>query len=216
MSDSKLDILLYGVGAIGGFYAFILSRSPNVRLSLVARSNQAAVKTNGLKIDSQNHGQHTVTPHQVLRSPSEAGKTFDYIVCCHKAINQSEVPAALAPVVNEQTTMVIIQNGVGNEEPFRKAFPENTILSCVTWVGATQTAPGIVSHTKSEDMQMGLFPNPRVDAGLEKERLDRFASLLTEGKTVFQVVPDIQVQRWEKVVWNGEYNPQSTCVRRHS
>jgi 2-dehydropantoate 2-reductase len=59
---------------------------------------------------------------------------------------------------------------------------------------------------------MGLFPNDSVDKSLEKERLDRFASLLTQGKTVFQVVPDIQVQRWEKVVWNAAWNSLTTLT----
>ncbi|KAH8887604.1 2-dehydropantoate 2-reductase [Thozetella sp. PMI_491] len=210
---SQIDVLLYGLGAIGSFYAFILSRSENVRLTVVARSNYDAVKTNGLKIESGNHGEHLVKPYKVVKTAAEAGSTFDYIVCAHKAINQEAVPASIAPAVDEKkTTIVIIQNGVGNEEPFRNAFPGATILSCVTWVGAVQPEPGFIKHTKSEDMQMGLFPNPDNDAAVEKQRLDEFAGLLTAGKTVFQVVPNIQVQRWEKVVWNAAWNSLTTLT----
>lgn len=69
---------------------------------------------------------------KVVKTPAEANTTFDYIVCAHKAINQDEVPARLAPAVDpKNSTIVIIQNGVGNEEPFRKYFPTTTILSCV-------------------------------------------------------------------------------------
>jgi len=68
----------------------------------------------------------------VVKTPSEAKGTFDYIVCAHKAIGQDAVPAILAPAVDKnKTTLVIIQNGVGNEEPFRKAFPDVTIITCV-------------------------------------------------------------------------------------
>lgn len=57
---------------------------------------------------------------------------FDYIVCAHKAITQDKVPAEIAAGVDEdRTTLVIIQNGVGNEVPFRAAFPKATIISCV-------------------------------------------------------------------------------------
>ena len=53
-------------------------------------------------------------------------------MCAHKAIGQGAVPALLRPVVDEKkTTLVIIQNGVGNEEPFRKAFPGATIITIV-------------------------------------------------------------------------------------
>ncbi|KAI6086422.1 2-dehydropantoate 2-reductase [Hypoxylon rubiginosum] len=213
MSTNQVDVLLYGLGAIGSFYAFILSRSENVRLTVVARSNYEAVRSNGLVINSQNHGQHTIHPYKVVKTAAEAQSTFDYIVCAHKAIDQASVPAQIAPAVDEKrTTIVVIQNGVGNEEPFRKSFPGATILSCVTWVGASQPVPGRVEHTSSEDMQMGLFPNPAVDESLEKQRLDTFAALLKHGNTVFQVVPNIQVQRWEKVVWNAAWNSLTTLT----
>ncbi|THY03247.1 hypothetical protein D6D03_04527 [Aureobasidium pullulans] len=42
----KTKVLLYGLGAIGGFYAFILSRDSSVELSVVARSNLEVVKKN--------------------------------------------------------------------------------------------------------------------------------------------------------------------------
>lgn len=68
----------------------------------------------------------------VVKTVAEAQSTFDYIVCAHKAINPAAAPAQIAPGVDEKkTTIVIIQNGVGNEEPFRKHFPSATILSCV-------------------------------------------------------------------------------------
>lgn len=68
----------------------------------------------------------------MVRSAAEAGHKFDYIVCAHKAIDQASVPPQIAPAVDEtRSTIVIIQNGVGNEEPFQSAFPTTTILSCV-------------------------------------------------------------------------------------
>jgi len=67
----------------------------------------------------------------VFKTPWEASGHYDYVVCAHKAIKHDEVPEQLAPVVDSNTSLVIIQNGVGNEEPFRKTFPENTIITCV-------------------------------------------------------------------------------------
>lgn len=55
-------------------------------------------------------------------------------------------------------------------------------------------------------MQMGLYPNKAGDSALDKSHLSQFESLLSIGKTIFQIVPDIQVQRWEKVVWNAAWN----------
>lgn len=81
-----------------------------------------------------------------------------------------------------------------------------------TWVGARQPQPGVITHTKSENMQIGLYPNQSGNPSLDDERLERFASLLTAGQTIFQIVPDIQVQRWEKVVWNAAWNSLTTLT----
>ncbi|KAI1070549.1 hypothetical protein NW752_007667 [Fusarium irregulare] len=206
MSDTKLEVLVYGLGAIGSFYAFVLSRGENVRLTVVARSNYDAVAANGIRINSENHGKHHVKPDSVLRQVKDAGHTFDFIVCTNKAVDQASTAADIAPGVGDNTTIVIIQNGVGNEDAFRERFPSATIISCVTWVGARQPEPGIVHHTTSEDMQIGLYPNQPTSATTDAQHLSRFESLLSIGKTIFQIVPSIQVQRWEKVVWNAAWN----------
>jgi 2-dehydropantoate 2-reductase len=66
-------------------------------------------------------------------------------------------------------------------------------------------------------MQVGLYPNKKGDETCETQRLAQFESLLTNGKTVFQIVLNIQVQRWEKVVWNAAWNSLTalTLVTTH-
>jgi ketopantoate reductase len=179
-----------------------------------------------LDIESANHGKHkvnikhgmtflskqerrkfrlTVSP-VVYRTPDEAKQTFDYIVCAHKAVDPGKFPPLFKSVTDDNTTFVIIQNGVGNEDPFRQLYPKCTIVSCVTWVGAIQKTPGIITHTENEDTMIGLFPNPALDENLEHERLQKFTRLMTNGGTKFSVVENVQIQRWEKVVWNAAWN----------
>ena len=114
--------------------------------------------------------------------------------------------------MKDTTTFVIIQNGVGNEIPFHSLYPKNTIISCVTWVGASQPQPGVIKHTTAEDMQIGLYQNADAEQALEVERLNRFADLLRQGETLFQIEDDIQRKRWEKVVWNAAWNPLTTLT----
>lgn len=61
-------------------------------------------------------------------------------------------------------------------------------------------------------MQVGLYPNEMGEQSSEVARLNQFASLLTEGRTVFQVVPNVQIKRWEKVVWNAAWNSLTTLT----
>lgn len=61
-------------------------------------------------------------------------------------------------------------------------------------------------------MQIGLFPNPQLENQVEQKRLKTFADLLRNGKTRFQVLEDMQIQRWEKVVWNVAWNSLTTLT----
>jgi len=67
----------------------------------------------------------------VLRQVKDASQTFDFIICTNKAVDQASTAADIAPGVGDNTTIVIIQNGVGNEDAFRERFPTVTIISCV-------------------------------------------------------------------------------------
>jgi 2-dehydropantoate 2-reductase len=61
-------------------------------------------------------------------------------------------------------------------------------------------------------MQIGLYNNTATDSTVDTESLKNFATLLEEGRTIFQVVDDIQRKRWEKVVWNAAWNPLTTLT----
>lgn len=56
MTATKPCALLFGLGGIGGIYASILACSGAVDVSVVARSNYAAVKDKGLNLRSEKFG----------------------------------------------------------------------------------------------------------------------------------------------------------------
>ena len=61
MSETKENVLLFGLGGIGGIYASILSLSKAVNVHVVARSNYESVKEKGFKLISQKFGDHDIT-----------------------------------------------------------------------------------------------------------------------------------------------------------
>ena len=65
------------------------------------------------------------------------------MVCTHKAVfSDPPFTERLAPVISKDTVIVLIQNGVGIEEPFQARYPQNTVLS------------GVVSTSISVDEQL--------------------------------------------------------------
>jgi 2-dehydropantoate 2-reductase len=145
-------------GITGSVYAYVLNESPNAQVTVCARSNYKAVSEQGLDFQSEKFGNHPnykfhngetlCLPHfsfkqllmlhysmAAVATPSDSslqGVTFKYIVATHKGIQASPTAAEqLKPVVGKDTTIVLIQNGVGVEEPFQAMYPNNTILSGV-------------------------------------------------------------------------------------
>jgi ketopantoate reductase len=72
-----------------------------------------------------------LTYSKVLRTVADAEQKFDFIICTNKAVDQESSATDIAPGVGDNTSIVIIQNGVGNEDAFRERFPNVTIISCV-------------------------------------------------------------------------------------
>lgn len=57
--------------------------------------------------------EHAHEHRAVVKTAAEAEQTYDYIVCCHKGIDQDAIPKQISPAVDQaKSTIVIIQNGV--------------------------------------------------------------------------------------------------------
>ncbi|KAJ7574414.1 2-dehydropantoate 2-reductase [Mycena floridula] len=205
------EIFLYGLGAVGAVYAYILDQAPGTLVTVCGRSNFTAVSEQGMELQSAKYGHHKGYKfHQAVKTPSDpsiASSKYSYVVCANKAILASPpVEDQLAPVIGKDTIIVLIQNGVGNEEPFRAKYPNHTILSGVTWVGANQPRPGLIVHNGKETMQFGCHYAENLDRAVQEQHLSAFVKLLVDGGTNVEVVPSIDLWRWKKTIWNCTWN----------
>ncbi|KLU92181.1 2-dehydropantoate 2-reductase [Magnaporthiopsis poae ATCC 64411] len=164
MSDPSrpVNIVFVGAGAVGCFYASRLHHPDhNVNVSLTARSNYAVLARSGVKMLTHSFGDYTFVPAAVYpsvtaaspKSPSPTASTaaaappaegWDYVIVTTKALpDRVDDAATIAPLVTEgKTCIVLIQNGVGVEDPYRVRFPSNPIISAVTVVSAALVDPG--------------------------------------------------------------------------
>ncbi|KAG0288622.1 hypothetical protein BGZ96_007605 [Linnemannia gamsii] len=205
-------ILTVGTGAIGAYYTWRMQQAGNCTVTAVCRSNYEAVKANGIEIQTVawGEGQHVFRPDHVVKTvPSE---TFDFIVVCMKALpSVYSIADIIAPAVeaSPHAGIVLIQNGIGVEDPIKKCFPRNPILSSIAYIGVTQNTAGVVYHSGSvQRIVVGLFePIEGVDA---EAVLQTFGERCKLGGLETIVTDDIQNFRWQKLVWNGSMNP--VCI----
>ncbi|XHG09943.1 hypothetical protein AWENTII_012978 [Aspergillus wentii] len=98
-----------------------------------------------------------------------------------------------------------MQNGISIEEPYLTIFPNNPILSAAIYITCTQTKPGIFDHVVLKNIHLGTYPATAPDE--HKASADQLVKMLNHGGADATHEPDIQVERWRKLLINASDNP---------
>jgi 2-dehydropantoate 2-reductase len=201
--DDKPRVLVLGTGAIGGFYGHILSRA-KAHVTVVARSDYGIVKNHGIEISSQSLGNAVFIPHETIPSILVyQGKHPDYLIVGLKVVPGVNRIELMRPAIGPGTVIVLIENGVEIEQEIHEAFPNNQIISCLAFVQVNRVAPGKLMHFAGGELTMGNFPSGVSDACKELTRLFEL------GGISIVLNERITQGRWQKLLWNGAFNPVS-------
>ncbi|KIW89130.1 uncharacterized protein Z519_09982 [Cladophialophora bantiana CBS 173.52] len=215
-----LEVLFFGAGAIGAFYASRVARNANTNVSVVCRSNYSAVKASGFRITSSQYGDYNWTPTRTFNSPESARKSgvnWDFVVVSTKALpNVSDDSKLLEGLVGPKTAIVLIQNGLGVEQPYSERFPQATILSAVTIASCAQPSNGYIKHNRWTRINVGPYfsdssPPAEVKAKVTAQN-QTFVDLLLKGgikDAIADTHEKLQLVRWHKIAINASMNPSA-------
>ncbi|KAI0129405.1 2-dehydropantoate 2-reductase [Xylariales sp. AK1849] len=236
--DRPVHILFVGAGAVGCFYASRLHfPSHNIYTSLTARSNYTVIAASGVTLETHSFGDYTFTPHTVFPSVAAAAPNstssnssasarkgeWDYIIVTTKALpDRSDDSELITPLVSPKSCIVLIQNGIGVEDPYRKRFPRNPIISAVTIVSAEQIRQGIIRQNRWTRISLGPYGaglwdtiGTRADmediVKLGHDRMVDLARWWTAHGGIKDVEThtelELQTIRWHKLCINAAFNP---------
>lgn len=208
-----MEILIFGAGAIGAFYGSRLALSKNVNVSVVCRSNFQAVQANGFSVTSPQFGDSKWTPTRTFSSAAEARKAglcWNYVVVSTKALpDVSDDSELLEGLISEETAIVLIQNGIGIEEPYARRFSGVSILSAVTITSAAQPEHGFVRHHRWTKITSGPYPEDSEAATSKNNALvDLLVNAGIDDASAYSA-QKLQLLRWHKVAINAAFNPSS-------
>lgn len=209
------EILVFGAGAIGAFYGSRLAVNKDVNVSVVCRSNYQAVKAQGFQIQSPQFGNYTWSPTRTFLASDvkKAKVNWDYVVVSTKALpDVSDDSELVEGLVGDGTAIMLIQNGLGVEEPYSKRFPQAVVLSAVTVTSAAQPENGVIKHNKWTRINSGPYPDNSPRA-MEMNR--RWNELLVASGIKDASGYDaakMQLLRWHKIAINAAFNPSSVLA----
>jgi 2-dehydropantoate 2-reductase len=192
---------------VGAFFGALLARAGG-DVHFVARGAQLeAMRARGLRIRSTILGDVEVPRVSVGASAVESGPA-DLVLVCVKTHQTESILDDLAAAVGDETVLIALQNGVESDEQLAGRFGRSRVLPAAVYVGATIDDPGVVSHQAPARISIGA---PR---GFDERRLAAIQSVLAATGQVVQLSPDIQRERWRKLMWNASFNTVSAVTLR--
>ncbi len=205
-----MKIAMVGSGAAGSVFAAYL-RKGGAELSLVDRykAHMDLCRERGLIFVSPT-GEELLTGFRTAQSASEL-ETQDIVILMVKATQTESLIEDLKHCVGEETVIVSLQNGLGNDELLSRYFPAERILYGFGTIGTELPEPGkCVSKPES-----GVIM--RFGAAKESPLSERAGKYLEECfcaggcETVFE--KDIRPFVWKKAISNSGYNTLSALLR---
>lgn len=186
-------------------------------MTAICRSNYEAIKSQGITIDAEVWGNGLTCKPTAVRNVDEAAEIgdFDFVLVTVKAFPDSQTSAAIAPMITRgKTTIVLAQNGIGIENEYAEAYPENTVLSCVVLMPAAQVQPGHIVGVWFEKHEVGTFPSEAYTSKPgAKESTDLWVRLWKAGGGNAEFYQDVQERRWAKILMNATSSPLTTLSR---
>ena len=192
---------IIGTGAIGGFYGGRLAHAGR-QVRFLLHSDYDYVKQNGLRVDSCD-GDFRLDSVEAYRTTADMPKS-DVILVGLKSVNNHLLPDLLAPVIDDDTVVVLIQNGIGLEEDLQRSFPKLHIVAGLAFICSAKTAPGHISHQCYGSINLGNYSAPKPD----------FEALLQDFQNAgieAAEVPYLEA-RWKKAVWNMPFNGMTVAL----
>jgi 2-dehydropantoate 2-reductase len=198
-------IAIVGGGALGGYYGARLAQA-GFDVHFLLRSDYDAVRANGLEIHSV-AGDFSIPASRarVYRSVADMPKA-DLVIVALKTTANDQFGPLIAPLLKDDTAILTLQNGLGNEETLARLFGAQRILGGVCFVCINRLKPGVIAHTAHGLIRMGEAFSARV------ERVEQIAAWFNQSGVPCQTLADLRHGRWEKLLWNIPFNGLCTIM----
>ncbi|MCQ2206885.1 MAG: putative 2-dehydropantoate 2-reductase [Paludibacteraceae bacterium] len=201
----KLSYAVIGTGAIGGYYGGRLALSGQ-DVHFLYHSEYDYVKANGLDVKSVN-GDFHLNNMQVYNN-TESMPKCDVILVCMKSTQNDKLPQMLAPIVKDDSTIMLIQNGLGLEQELAKSFPNQVIAGGMAFICSSRVSPGHIIHA-----DYGALTTAYLNNKYDEETAEQIKADFKNANVPYTQGDDLNMFRWRKLVWNIPYNGLTVVLR---
>jgi 2-dehydropantoate 2-reductase len=189
-----MRITIVGPGGVGGLLAGLLARAGESVAVLARGRALEVIASEGLRVDSP-LGTFTQKVAACSDEPLMLGPS-DAVIVAVKAWQVGELAATLAPLIDSNTVVVPLENGVEAAARLAAALGEGRVANGLVNVIAWLEGPGRVKHVGGKPR---LVVGERGMRGAERSpRLEALAGALERAGCEVVLSPDIERASWEK------------------
>ncbi len=204
-------IWVAGVGGIGGVIGCRLARAGLAPLLVDAwPEHVAAMNRSGLALEGQ-FADEPVQVHAIQLGGIDPNRPApDFVFLCVKSFQTTEFMDAIAPHLDENSTVVSLQNGI-NEETLAGELGPARVVGAVVMMDGSLVGPGIARQENPEERNFVLGT---LD-GQGTQRLATAAELLNVVGNA-RVSGNIWGELWTKLVHNCLINAVCALTNRNA
>ena len=197
MNLREMKIAVIGSGAVGCYYGGMLAHA-GFDVRFLMRADLAAVRERGLTIRTQ--GETVAVPRVTACATTAEIGPVDLVIIALKATANAALETLLPPLLGENTALLTLQNGLGNEEFLIARWGAERVMGALCFVCLNRTEPGVIEHYDAGSISIGEFRRPA------SERARAVAEAFVSAGVEARAVENLVTERWRKLLWNIPFN----------
>lgn len=189
-----MKIAVIGAGGVGGYFGGKLAHAGIDTTFIVRGKTLDALRRHGLRVDSI-HGDFHVQPVQATDDANSVGPV-DAVLLGVKAWQLPEAAETARPLVDRETAVVPLENGVDAPDVLARILPRETILGGLCAIVSFIVAPGHIRHAAFDPfIVFGELDNHR------SARAEALRDAFLAAGVKAEIPPDIHHSMWTKFLF---------------
>lgn len=199
--DNK-KVCVVGIGGIGGYLGCMLANHFDNVYFFARGKRLESIRKNGLKLRSDVHGEIIVHPKMASDNAEELG-VMDYIFLCVKHFSLEQVCAQISPMINENTIIIPLLNGVGVSDEIRRLIGKGSVIDGLVYITSGADENFVIHHTSPYcNIHIGYETKNKFEDSI----LSEVQNLLQSADITCIIENDIQAAIWRKYILNCAFN----------
>lgn len=201
-----MKIVVVGAGAMGSLFAgYLGGRENEVWAYDIWGEHTESIRRHGLRM-VRGGAERRVRLHATT-DPAEPGPADLVLLFVKYGDTRRAVRDSLSMIAGH-TSVLTLQNGIGNVEIIREFVPEDRVLFGLTTLTSELLGPGLIEESFHGRGETYLWPlNGRVD-----DRAEGICAELNRCGIHSVLAPDVELRIWKKLIVNACYNTLSAIV----